>query len=45
MDSTNSFWYVRWGGGCVEQDKARKEPAQEVVERLKAQVTKPDPLA
>ena len=30
------------GGG---QDQARKEPAQEVVKWLKAQVTKPDPLA
>ena len=31
--------------GGVGQDKARKEPAQEVVKRLKARVTKPDPLA
>lgn len=32
-------------GVCGRQDQARKEPAQEVVKWLKAQVTKPDPLA
>ena len=32
-----------WGGGG--QDQARKEPAQEMVKQLKAQVSKPYPLA
>ena len=44
LGSTDSFWDVRcWGRRG--QDQARKEPAQEVVKRLKAQITKPDPLA
>ena len=36
-------YQMGWGG--EGQDQARKEPPQEVVKRLKAQVTKPDQLA